>query len=64
LVPDDRLLIPNDPDLIREEHPKTVLITQDLLLVGNDRPLVRDDLQLILDCGLRHSVVLLVAILV
>lgn len=54
MVPDYRLLISNDPDLIPDDHWKALLIAEDLLLVGNNHPSVRDDLELIADCGLRH----------
>jgi hypothetical protein len=54
-----RLLIPNDPDLITEQHLEAILVVEDLLLVADDRPLVCHDLELILYRRLRHGVFLL-----
>ena len=59
LILDDCLLVPDDLDLIAEEQLEAILIAEDLLLVAYDRSLVSDDRQLILDCGLRHWVILL-----
>jgi hypothetical protein len=48
LVFDDRLLIPQDPGLIAEQHRQPALIPEDLLLI-------RDDYLLIPDCCLCHA---------
>lgn len=54
LVLYDRLLVSNDFDLIGDDQCKAILVTQDPVLVGDDVPLVRHYLQLILGSGLRH----------
>src|SRR5829696_2729699 len=55
LVLDDRLLVPDDDHLVREHEQEALLISQDLLLVGDYRPIAGQKLMLILDRRVRHA---------
>jgi hypothetical protein len=50
----DRLLVPQDLDLIADHHREPILIPQDLLLVRNDDTIACDDPLLILERRLCH----------
>jgi hypothetical protein len=58
LVLYDRLLVPQDLDLVADHQRKSILIPQDLLLVRNDHTIACDDPLLILERRLCHCLFL------
>jgi hypothetical protein len=54
LILDDRLLVPQNLELIAEQKGEPDLIIQKLFLIPDDHRLVRDDFLLVFESGLRH----------
>jgi len=54
LVPYDRFLVPQDLELIPDHHGEALLIIQNLRLVSDDHPFVRDDRLLVPERRLCH----------
>jgi hypothetical protein len=61
LILDDRLLVPQNLELIAEQKSQPNLVIQELFLIPDDHRLVRDDFSLVAQSGLRHCPSLLLA---